>query len=118
MTRFLVDAHLPQRLAGALRDAGYDTLHTLNPPAGNATKDSEINRLSLAERRAVVTKDADFAQSFLLLKRPYKLLLVSTGNISNKELLALFEDRLPQLDALLTEGDFVELTREFLILHG
>lgn len=118
MIRFLVDAHLPKRLARTLQAAGYDTLHTLDLPAGNATKDAEINRLSLEERRTVITKDADFTQSFLLQKRPYKLLLVSTGNISNKELITLFEQRLSQLDTLLTEGDFVELTREFLILHS
>jgi predicted nuclease of predicted toxin-antitoxin system len=38
----------------------------------------------------VVTKDSDFVNSFLLSRRPRKLLLVSTGNIGNAELEALF----------------------------
>ncbi len=86
MTRFLVDAHLPLKLARAIQAAGYDTVHTRNLPRANATKDSEINALSIAEQRIVVTKDADFVQSFTLQGRPYKLLLVSTGNIRNTEL--------------------------------
>ena len=118
MTRYLIDAQLPSRLAPVLQAAGYDALHTLDLPKGNATEDTEINRVSLEERRVVVTKDADFVQSFSLRGQPYKLLLVSTGNIRNEELITLFEQRLPQLDALFTEGDFVELTREFLILHS
>ena len=101
-----------------LRVAGHDALHTLDLPRGNATTDAEINRVSLEQQRVVVTKDADFVQSFLLQDRPYKLLLVSTGNIGNEELIALFERRLRQIDAFLNEGAFVEVTLEFLVLHS
>ena len=66
----------------------------------------------------MATKDADFVQSFLLQDRPYKLLLVSTGNISNDNLLTLFEDKLNQIVEGFDTVGFVELTREFLILHG
>ena len=64
--KFLVDAQLPQRIARFLRAKGYDVLHTQDLPDGNATPDSEINRISIQEQRIVVTKDADFIQSFLL----------------------------------------------------
>lgn len=64
MTRFLVDAQLPLRLARTLTRSGFDTLHTRDLPKGNATQDADINRLSLAEERIVVTKDADFAKRF------------------------------------------------------
>jgi predicted nuclease of predicted toxin-antitoxin system len=74
--------------------AGYDTLHTRDLPEANATRDSQINALSLAEQRVVITKDADFVQSFTLQGRPYKLLLVSTGNIRNAELFELARDAL------------------------
>lgn len=61
-------------------------LHTLDLPAGNRTPDWLINEISVEEQRVVVTKDADFVNSFLLAGVPFKLLLVSTGNISNKAL--------------------------------
>jgi predicted nuclease of predicted toxin-antitoxin system len=61
--KFVVDAHLPRRLAYRLREMGYDTLHTLDLPKGNRTTDAEINRIAEQEQRIVVTKDADFVSS-------------------------------------------------------
>lgn len=98
MTRFLVDAQLPRRLAIALRQQGFDALHTLDLPNGNRTSDAELNLISLDEQRVVVTKDADFVESFLLQGAPFKLLLVSTGNIDNDELLKLFVANIAQLE--------------------
>ena len=77
-----------------------------------------MNALSLGEKRIVVTKDADFVQSFLLQGRPHKLLLVNTGNISNNDLLTLFKVKLAPTVESFETVDFVELTQEFLILHG
>lgn len=88
--KFLVDAQLPRRLARWLQSNGHDVVHTLDLPNGNATTDVEINDLSTAEQRTVITKDADFVHSFLLNGRPYKLLLVSTGNIRNADLETVF----------------------------
>lgn len=57
---FLVDAHLPHRLAHRLRDAGHDTLHTLDLPETNRTTDTEIQEISVREHRVVITKDPVF----------------------------------------------------------
>lgn len=108
MIRFLVDAHLPFRLVRLLRERGYDALHISELPRGNATKDSEINALSLREKWVVVSKDADFIQSLILRGEPYKLLLVSTGNISNQALEALFPEQLDVLCELLNTYRYVE----------
>lgn len=88
--KFLIDAHLPRHLSFLLQHHGYDAVHTLDLEKGNQTSETEINNISEYEQRIVITKDADFVNSFLLTKRPYKLLLVSTGNITNKELSLLF----------------------------
>ncbi len=114
---FLVDAHLPRRLAYHLRDAGHDALHTLDLPKKNRTTDTEICEIAARERRVVITKDADFVNSFLLARKPYKLLLISTGNIRNADLEALF---IPQISAITTAFatyDYIELTRAALIFH-
>jgi predicted nuclease of predicted toxin-antitoxin system len=84
--KFLVDAQLPVRLARFLQASGYDTLHTRDLPQQNATSDSAINDISIEQERVVITKDADFVDSFLTIQKPSKLLLVSTGNIRNSEL--------------------------------
>ena len=115
---FLVDAQLPRRLAYRLRDAGHNVVHTLDLPAGNRTTDEEINELSIRELRAVISKDADFVDSFLLLQRPHKLLLVSTGNITNADLEALFVTQIPAIAATSESYDYLELTHTTLIFHS
>ncbi|MGI8649482.1 MAG: DUF5615 family PIN-like protein [Rubrobacter sp.] len=115
---FLLDAQLPRRLAYRLREAGHDTLHTLDLPEGNRTSDPEINDLSLREDRVVVTKDSDFVDSFLLSQKPYKLLLISTGNITNADLEALFSAQIQRLAEGFESYDHLELTREALIFHS
>lgn len=118
MIRFLVDAHLPRGRVRVVRDAGCEAVHTSELPRGNATTDGAINRVSLEQRRVVVTKDADFVQSFTLRGRPYGLLLISTGKIPNSELLQLVSTHVKALFDLFEEHRFVEITREALIAHG
>lgn len=115
--KFIVDAQLPKRLARFIQEQGYDCLHTQDLPGGNATSDTDINELSLREQRVVVTKDADFVQSFLLQNKPYKLLLITTGNIKNSALEMLFHQNFQQVSALLATHSYVELGREAIVVH-
>jgi predicted nuclease of predicted toxin-antitoxin system len=115
--KFLVDAQLPIRLAQFLQSAGYDALHTRNLPQQNATPDAVINQLSIQDQRIVITKDADFVESFLLQKQPYKLLIIATGNIKNAELETLFSQNFQQLIALFEAHSYVELSRSGIIVY-
>lgn len=116
--KFLIDAQLPARLARFLADAGHETIHTSDLPEGNRTPDGEINRLADADRRVVVTKDRDFRDSHLLRGTPRHLLVVTTGNITNNDLLALFQAHLDDVIEALQEGSFAELSGDRLIVHG
>lgn len=73
--------------------------------------------MSLAEQRVVITKDSDFVDSFLLHKRPWKLLLVSTGNISNRELEQLFAANLIAIADGFLNYDYIEINRANVIFH-
>ena len=115
--KFLVDAQLPLRLARCLRDAGHDVVHTRELPDQNATPDSVINQLSITEERVVITKDVDFLETFLIRQQPYKLLLVTTGNIKNAALESLFLNNLTQLVELFEQHAYLELSRDTLIVH-
>jgi predicted nuclease of predicted toxin-antitoxin system len=115
--KFLVDAQLPVRLARFLQSAGYDTIHTRDLPDHNATPDAVINFISIQEQRIVITKDSDFVQSFLLQNQPYKLLLVTTGNIKNSELESLLENHLEQLIELFESHSYVELNLSRIIIY-
>lgn len=115
--KFLVDAQLPRRLVAQLREAGLEAIHTLDLPDGNRTPDRLINELSIKEHYILITKDSDFVESFLLRREPWKLLLVSTGNISNERLAALFASNVRRLVDGFDTFDFIELSRTNLISH-
>src|ERR1044072_9634882 len=115
--KFLIAAQLPKRLAAALKQAGFEATHTLELPEGNRTRDQALIALSIEAQSVLVTKDSDFVQSFLLKREPWKLLLVSTGNIGNDELMKRFQMNIGQIVQLLTTSDFVELNRTNLICH-
>jgi predicted nuclease of predicted toxin-antitoxin system len=108
--KFLVDAQLPYRLAKFLKAKGYDAIHTDDMPGKERTSDSEIRSEAKADQRFVISKDKDFYNSHLLNKEPAKLLLVSTGNIVNLELLALFEANWDEIEDKFQSCDLLELT--------
>ena len=116
--KFLLDAQLPKKLSLFLNYKGHDVLHTLDLPNKNKSKDSELNIISIEEKRVVVSKDMDFVESLLISDKPYKLLYVNTGNINNKQLQELFSKNLEQIVLCLEENRFVELTYENIIAHG
>ena len=115
---FLVDAQLPRRMTAWLTAAGHNARHTLDLPAGNRTTDEQINDVADQEQRVVVSKDADFVDTHLLRGRPPKLLLISTGNISNRDLEALV---VPLIDDIVREfqtHSFLELGPAGIIVRG
>lgn len=115
--KFLVDAQLPIRLARFLQTTGYDTIHTKDLPQQNSTSDTIINDISIEQKRIVITKDYDFVDSFMTIKKPYKLLLITTGNIKNSELEQLFNSNLLLIVDFLKEHDYIELSRNAIIIH-
>ena len=115
--KFLVDAQLPRRLIHRLQEAGHDAIHTLDLPLGNRTPDDMINGISEREQRIVITKDADFVNSFTLYHKPYKLLLISTNKIKNAELERLFLQNIPRIAQAFEDHDFVELSQTVFTIH-
>lgn len=107
--KFLIDAHLPPSLRSVFQAAGHDALHTLDLPDQNASRDGMLNEVSMAEKRVVVTKDTDFYHSHLLHGRPWKLVLVRTGNLGLLATRQMFETHLPAIEAALLSCTLVEL---------
>jgi predicted nuclease of predicted toxin-antitoxin system len=114
--KFLIDAQLPRLLCDWLKDQGHDVLHTLDLPKGNRTPDHEITTIASDQARVVITKDSDFVQSFFVNGNP-TLLLLSTGNISNLQLLAVFKQNLPKIVSAFDGHRFVEIAQGDLIVH-
>lgn len=116
--RFLIDAQLPMSLSVFLKYRGHESLHTLELPKRNRTKDGAIIQCALEQDRIVVTKDNDFLESFLLHEKPKKLILVRTGNIPNRELLKIFADHLDFIELALSRSHLIEISRTEIVEHG
>ncbi|MEV0034192.1 DUF5615 family PIN-like protein [Nocardia sp. NPDC050793] len=116
--KFLVDAQLPRQLVTLLTSAGHDAVHTSSFPLGNRTPDSVIATRADREDRVVITKDRDFWVSHVIKKCPKSLLLVATGNTTNKALLEIFAAHVDDVIELLESCTVVEMGRDRLIGHA
>jgi len=116
--KWIVDAQLLRRLARELTAAGHDVLHTVDLPLGNRTPDGDIATLAAHESRVLITKDSDFVTTFLLRGSPPRLLLISTGNISNDALSHLFTANLATLADAFARHNFVELNASTISIHA
>ncbi len=114
---FLIDAQLPHRLVHLFQTAGHEAIHVSTFAAGNRTRDSFINQYSFDHECVVVTKDSDFVNSFLISQRPYKLLLITTGNITNEQLASILMRSMSEITANFSTFSFIEINREAFIVH-
>lgn len=112
---FLIDAQLPERLCSIFSKNNFDCKHTLNLPLKNFTTDSEIIKICEKENRILITKDKEFEISYLVNNIPPKLILVTTGNISNKSLLAIFSGNFTEIINKISENNFIEISSRQII---
>ena len=113
--KFLIDAQLPKSLATFLRGKGFDVIHTLELPDKNSTTDSAINLLSIQDQRIVISKDADFYDSYTVRQEPYKLIYLTVGNLSNASLLLIFDKNLAHLTTIIDRSFVIEMNQHFII---
>ena len=97
MLKFLIDTQLPPRLATWIRNNSIEAKHTFDYPKGQFLSDSEIRKIAVNEDFIIVTKDTDFFEYFLIKGIPPKVLLLEVGNISNGDLIDLFEKYFPKI---------------------
>jgi len=110
--KVLIDAQLPIRLKLWLLERGVDTLHAIDLPNKEFSTDKEIIEIAEKDQRVVITKDSDFFKHFLLNGVPRKIIFVTTGNISNTDLLKLFGSNFKKIKAHFTAGqNVIELSK-------
>lgn len=54
--RFIIDAHLPKRIASIFKELGHEAIHTSELPDGNASQDKKIIVVA-GEDGIVISKD-------------------------------------------------------------
>ncbi len=116
--KFLVDAQLPLRLVRQLAAIGHDAVHTSQLAEGNRTSDAMLSSLADDEGRIVMTKDRDFEVGHLIGGIPQRLLLVTTGNITNGELLSLVIANIKVIADAFENARFIELSSDSVTIRG
>ncbi len=116
--KFIIDAQLPKLLSEFLNHEGYASIHTLNLDTKNKTTDKSIIEIAEEQKRIVVTKDNDFLESYLLEGKPKQLILISTGNISNKNLMELFRLNINKIGEVMNEVSLIEMYIDEIIIHA
>jgi predicted nuclease of predicted toxin-antitoxin system len=96
---------------------GHDVVHSSALPDANRTSDQILADQADVDGRVMVTKDRDFEISHALRRHPRRLLLGTTGNITNNALIDLFENNLAVIEQELSAADYVELTSDAVIVH-
>ena len=115
--KFIVDEQLPGSLVKWLCEQNIDAIHATSLGTGDKISDLEICKKSILEERVVISKDIDFLNRFLLKNEPWKLIYVTTGNISNRDLLSLFQNNFKQLSKMLEHSAVIELNRHNLLIR-
>lgn len=116
--KFLIDAQLPYRLKHWLEANNFDAVHTAELPEQNLTSDLFIADFADDKNYIVISKDSDFLKLRILQDKPKKLLMITTGNIVNKELLVLFERNFSIVMKLFDSFDVVEMNNNFVVGHS
>ena len=98
-----------------MKRKGFDALHTDDLTKKEKTTDKEIRSVSIEQDRIVITKDTDFLDSHLIKGIPQKLLLITAGNIVNRELLNMIEKQFDTVMQLFDIYDLIEINNEEII---
>jgi predicted nuclease of predicted toxin-antitoxin system len=111
---FLIDVHLPISLSKFLnKQVNCTSIHVNQILQKWHTTDSEICKYADENNLVVISKDGDFKNSHFINKTPKKIIRVTLGNITNGELLLLFNKYIPFILPLSAKANFyIEIGRE------
>lgn len=116
MENFLIDAQLPPSLCKLFDENGFDCIHASMFLTNNNPTDNFLNIISIKEKRIVVTKDSDFYHSFISNGTPYKLILVTTGNMRKADLIKLFSDNFSIIINAISNNNMIEVAKDKIVV--
>lgn len=115
--KILCDVHLPYRLVNFFKSKGIEAIHANHILKKWNTEDSDLSHYADENNFILITKDSDFRDSFFLRKTPKKLVRVTLGNVSNNDLIKLFEEHFDLLNENYTKDFFyIELNKESVVI--
>lgn len=111
--KFLCDVHIAIALVKFLASLGAEAVHVNNVLDGDHTKDNDICEFADKGNYIVITKDVDFRNSYLLNRTPKRLIRICLGNLSNQELIKIFEKNYSTISKYFSQSNgYIEIDRE------
>lgn len=104
---FWVDAQLPPALVRWLRELGEAQVAHLADLGLLSAADREIFDRAREADAVVVMKDSDFVQLQELRGPPPRIIWITCGNLTNRELKRLVGEKWPRVQELLAAGETV-----------
>jgi predicted nuclease of predicted toxin-antitoxin system len=95
------------KLVAHLKLLGFETIYVNEILNKSETKDSDICKYSDQNNLVVITKDADFRNSYFIKQTPRKLIKINLGNISNHELITIFSENIHVIQKLDSKPNFL-----------
>jgi len=105
--KFLCDVHIPYSLVNYLKSLNFDTVHVNELPDKWYSNDKFICSYADDSDRIVITKDADFKNSFYITNTPAKLIKINLGNIANIALIDVISKHLQQIEEINKSPRFI-----------
>ncbi|MFO7448058.1 MAG: DUF5615 family PIN-like protein [Ignavibacteriaceae bacterium] len=111
--KFLCDVHLPKKLIQLFNEHNIEAIHGSTILDGWQTKDLDFCRYADENNYIMVTKDSDFRNSHFLQNTPLQLVKINLGNISNNNLLSIFEKYLSAFEKIFENKiAYIEVNKE------
>ena len=98
--KFLCDVHISIKLTKHINNQGFECTHINTILDKWFTTDSTIAKFSDLNDFILITKDFDFKNSFLVQKSPKKLIKINLGNISNTQLIKVFDHFISEIETI------------------
>lgn len=105
--KFLCDVHISHKVVNHLILLGFECIHVNDILDKWYTTDKAICAYADKNDFVIISKDADFRDSFLINNTPKKLIKINLGNISNAVLMQIFENNIDAIQRLDNHGSFL-----------
>jgi predicted nuclease of predicted toxin-antitoxin system len=105
--KFICDVHISYKLQRYLISQGHVAFHVNELPEKWNTRDKDICHFADTEDCIIITKDADFIDTYYIKKSPRKLIKINLGNIATFQLIQLLSEVLPLLQNVMQRERFL-----------
>jgi predicted nuclease of predicted toxin-antitoxin system len=112
----ICDVHLSYKLVNFLCSRNIEAVHVNQLTKKWLTPDSEIAEFADNNEMVLISKDEDFMNSHFLQAKPARLIRITLGNISNQQLIEIFDQNLLMIvNSMKAEKCYIEIGKQIIV---